>query len=139
MRKIILLILIILAGLACIIGYLLFGASAQILGQKSFGMQLTVSDTLGFNIDTNAVYFGKATPNSMVKRDIIVNNNLMERALVVFEKSGELAGWVTPSLNEFYLNPGESKSVTLTAKIPNDAKMAEYSGKIVVYFMKAHN
>ena len=139
MNKLFAILCIVLVLILAVSTYAFFGFSSQVLGSKTFGMFLTVGDKLGFNIDSNAVYFGKTTPDSMAKRDMLVSNNFDEKVLVTIEKSGALAEWVTPSLKNFYLNAQESKTITLTVTVPSDAKKADYTGLVTVYYIKAND
>lgn len=121
-------------------GYFVFVNPAnQTIGQKSFGMFLTVGDRVGFNIDSNAVYFGKTLPGSMAKRDLIVSNDFEERVLVIVETTGDFSKWVSWSESNFYLNPNDVKNITLTASVPNNAQLGDYFGSVTVYFVKAQN
>jgi len=139
MNKILIILFIILAAIIALSVYMWSGFGSQIIGAKSFEMFLTVGDKIGFNIDTNAVYFGKTLPDSAAKRDLLISNDFNEKVLVAVEKSGDLAGWVEPSQNDFYLNAKESKTITLTATVPADAKKSDYFGVVTVYYIKAHN
>ena len=139
MNKILPALCIIFGAIILLAAYAWLGAGSQVLGTKSFGMFLTVGDKLGFNIDSNAVYFGKSIQGSFAKRDLLVSNNFSEKVLVDIEKSGDLGAWVEPDLKEFYLEGGETKTITLLATIPPDAKKADYNGLVTVYYIKAHN
>lgn len=48
----------------------------------------------------------------------------------VMEKGGELADWITVSPMEFDLKAGDTKDITVTLTVPEDAKLGSYKGYI---------
>ena len=98
----------------------------------SVGMHLKVADYMGFNVDTDAMYFGTVGPGSVAERDLEVNNELSVPREVVVQLSGELAPWVKPDEGTFILAPNENRSIKFTASPPEDAEFGEYNGTITL-------
>jgi len=48
----------------------------------------------------------------------------------IMEKGGELADWITISPMEFNLKAGDTKDITVTLTVPEDAKLGSYEGYI---------
>ena len=48
----------------------------------------------------------------------------------IMEKGGELAGWITISPMEFDLKAGDTKNITVTLTVPEDARLGSYTGYI---------
>jgi hypothetical protein len=100
----------------------------------SYPMYLTIGSVVGVNIDTDAVWFGVIAPNGTSSRFLNISSS--EKNLVSIKLSGELAEWVTVSDNNFAIDANETKSITVVASAPMDAKYGDYEGKLAVYFRK---
>ena len=95
---------------------------------------LVIGDSLGFNVDTDAIYFGTTIPGSSVSREVYLNNTLCEKAKVVIDVEGDLKNWISISDNRFILLKEEGKSVEFTVSPPEDVEKGNYSSKIMFYF-----
>ena len=117
---------------------ILLTASAFIMAHQpevvEVRMQLNVADYTGFNLDTDALYFGAISPGGSGTRDLnMVNDRSGPRKVSVFLE-GELAGWVQPSEGSFVIDGGGSKAVTFKVSVPPSAVTGEYSGTIRLVF-----
>jgi len=54
----------------------------------------------------------------------------------IMEKAGTLADWITISTLEFDLKAGDTKDITVTLTVPEDAKLGEYTGTLTAVGQK---
>jgi len=100
---------------------------------KEFDMHLEVSDMVGFNVDTDALYFGAGPPGSVHLRDIRVWNDEDVTEIVKIKTEGELAKYVRIEESKFELTPNETRRITLTAIVPGNAQNGtKYAGKVII-------
>ncbi|HIJ99790.1 TPA: hypothetical protein H1011_03130 [archaeon] len=131
-------IVVFLAVLAALIA--LSGPSYEYELQK-LDMHLTVGNRLGFNVDSDAVYFGTIFPGGTSTREITIFNNETRDAYVTIGAKGELSGWVSLSRNNFTI-PGKSgTSFKVTASPPGSAAQGNYSAVLQIFlrYQKADN
>lgn len=103
---------------------------------KTLEIQLKVANHLGFNTDTDKIYFGTIPPGNVGSREVIVENNEYKKSIVRLKIRGELERWVAVSENNFILEQGGSKIVKVTASVPKDAELKDYEGKLVITFTR---
>ncbi|HIK01554.1 TPA: hypothetical protein H1008_00355 [archaeon] len=131
-------IVVFLAVLAALIA--LSGPSYDYEIQK-LDMHLTVGNRLGFNVDSDAVYFGTIFPGGTSTREITIFNNETRDAYVTIGAKGDLSGWVSISKNNFTI-PGKSgTSLKVTASPPGSASHGNYSAILQIFlrYQKADN
>ena len=98
-------------------------------------MYLTVGDYVGFNVDTDAIYFGVINKSGSGSRIIDIKNTDVPY-MVNIESYGELAKWVYVSENNFLIRPYENKSLKVTVLVPPDAAYGNYAGLLKVILRK---
>ncbi|MFH1064363.1 MAG: hypothetical protein V1729_04745 [Candidatus Woesearchaeota archaeon] len=98
-------------------------------------MKLEISEQSSFNTDTDALNFGKAQIGNSNSRMIMISHDYSRPLLITFKKEGDISPFIVIP-EQFYLEPGLSKEVTLTAKIPPGAVLGGYSGRLTVYFRR---
>ena len=54
----------------------------------------------------------------------------------IMEKAGALAEWITISTLEFDLKAGDTKDITVTLTVPEDARLGEYTGTLTAVGQK---
>ena len=130
-KKILIVLAISLCGGAVLFGIFMFESETLV---SSADMYLTVGDTVGFNGDTDAIWFGIVPPGGTGIKHINIAAD--ETGEFVIKLHGELASWVSVSDNNFILNRGENRSVSIFASVPLDAKYRDYNGTLEVYIRK---
>lgn len=97
-------------------------------------MHLTIGNTTGVNVETDAIYFGTIKPGNSVTKIITIENS-EQKHRVVIKTSDEFRNWLhyEPIL---IMEPGEKKEISLTAAIPKDAEYGTYQGKLKVKFYR---
>lgn len=94
-------------------------------------MHLEIGDRLGFNLDTDALYFGKVIPGtSSVTKFANVSNTEDYPVVVNIKMCGELGEWVIISEDKFVLKGGEVKELSLSALPPEGTPFGNYTGKL---------
>lgn len=101
-------------------------------------MQLQVSDYVGFNIDTDAIYFGTVTPGGSSERIVTINNTEQYSTRVRILTGGDLAQWVSASENNFRINPLEERNITLKVKVPANTSYGNYTGIVKIRLKKIY-
>lgn len=97
-------------------------------------VQLTVSNIIGFNVGTDALYLGAVPPGNSANRMIHIRNDRFLFGRVNIKTEGAPADWLYVSDNNFYLKKDETKDINVRAVVPKDAAYGEYNGTIKVYF-----
>lgn len=99
-------------------------------------IQLKVDNYLGFNVDTDKIYFGVIPPGNIGARKVEIENNEHEKSVVRLKVFGELKGWVVVSENNFALKKGESKTVKVEVYVPEGAELKDYDSKLIIIFTR---
>ncbi len=123
---------VIVLGLALLFSALMFFLSS-FLSYEQIPIQLTVSDDVGFNVGTDALYFGSVPPGSSAHRVIHVRNDRFLFGRVNIKVFGEVAAWTSVTDNNFYLANNEIEDVRISVRIPADASHRDYNGTLRVY------
>lgn len=103
---------------------------------RTLDIRLAVANRLGFNIDTDKIYFGTIPPENSGQRRVIIENREYRKSVIRLKVYGELKDWVTVSDNNFALKKGESKTVALKVAIPKDAELKDYKSKLIITFTR---
>jgi hypothetical protein len=114
---------------------LLFFSGFIIYKSYNIMMSIEVANSSAFNTDTGSIDFGKAAPGNSNTRSIILVHDFAKPLLVHFRAKGNISQFV-PVPDDFYLEPGLSKEVSISAIIPGDARHGSYEGKLTVYFRR---
>jgi hypothetical protein len=99
-------------------------------------MNLEVADTAAFNLDTDALHFGRVTTGDVGIRTVNITNTLSEPVIAEFRITGELEAWAAIDDNNVPLYPGAAKKLNVTVSVPEDAEFGKYKGKLIVIFKK---
>ncbi len=103
---------------------------------EEFDMDVYVGRITGFNVDTDAIHFGIVPPTGVSERKIKLKSGPF-RSLVTIESYGDIAEWVGVSDNNFIMEPGGNKSITVHVIVPSDAAVPGYEdGKLRIVFKK---
>ena len=101
-----------------------------------FDMYLTVSDHVGVNVGTSAIFFGTTFPGGSSNRLVMLNNSYSFPVKVELYDSGDLSRWVYFSDNGFTIEPNVNGTVRVGVAIPEDSKYGNYTGKLRIVFRK---
>jgi len=103
---------------------------------RTLDIRLTVGNHIGFNTDTDKLYFGTLPRGNTASRNIVIENKEYEKSVVRLKVYGEIKGWVAVSENNFILKQGESKKVVIEAIAPEDAELKSYDSRLIVVFTR---
>lgn len=135
-RKRVILLSIILIVIAASIAYSL-SESLFVYSVVEFDMHAKVVEgkMVGVNIDTDALYFGKIRKGGLSTRWIIVDNQDEDPHLIRIRTFGDLSKWVYVSDNNFILANNESRRVTVSCDVPQEAEVGNYTGRLQVVYL----
>jgi hypothetical protein len=106
---------------------------------NEYAMNVYVGDKVGFNLDTDKLFFGIITPGGVGIKSINVSNTYAKPLKVRLAASGDLAKWAgisNETANPFILQPNETQNVKIIVNIPsylNKSNTIMYEGKLKVY------
>lgn len=92
---------------------------------------LSVGNHTGFNVGTDAIYFGTMLPETSAKRFLIITNDVNTSLRIRFSYSGNVTQFVS-SVDEIVLNAMSNETVEITASVPPGTKFGDYSGKLAI-------
>jgi hypothetical protein len=121
--KKILLVLVFLSAL-CTYIILNFLSEQKIVDYK---MQLTVGNHIGFDLNTSVITFGMVTPSSSAVRHLNLKNGDQKNKFQILA-FGDMASWIKLSENDFILQPYEKRTLNITAQVPENADLGNYTG-----------
>lgn len=104
---------------------------------KDIEMDLKVGDRMGFNVDTDKLWFGMTNPGGSAIREIVVSNSNEFPVTVSFFPLGDIKDIVSVSENNAVLMPAEEKTISVTASVPSGMPYGNYTGIMRVVFKKA--
>jgi len=130
--------LFLLLGLAIIavagtLGY----ARYAVLETKTLPMDLTVADTLAFNLDTDAIHFGKIPAGFEGIKNVTITNNRGIPVRAEITADGALAAWLGVDATPVLIQPRSNHTVVLTASVPKETPLGKYEGTLIVRFKRA--
>ena len=100
-------------------------------------MEMKVSDHVGLNINSSAIYFGKVTKGTTAERRVNFTNNYKFPVKVEINTGGNISEFVSVSENQFIIYPGEEKNIIYYAKPHEDTPMVTYTGITRVVYKRA--
>ncbi len=111
----------------------------KIISYKEYDLLLKVVDDksgFGIGIIPGMIYFGKMSAGNSGMQKIILKHNYQSPVLVQIVASGNLKNWVTISDNDFVLEKDVTKTVNITATVPEGASLGNHTGKLKVYIKR---
>ena len=103
---------------------------------KELPATINVGGYLGFNIDTDKLYFGTLKAGGTASRDFSVENFGCGKCLIVIKSSGPISKWLSLSENKFKMVKGEKKAIYVDVVIPGGTPEGTYNGTVKIYFWK---
>jgi len=129
-------------GLFIIIGLITAGLTSLIYSYvivdevRVYKSSVIVSDFVGIDASRDSLRFGAVTPGGTSKRNITISNTRTYGLRTNIMATGNLSPMVKFSDNYFWLEPNESRTVSLMAFVPSDAAQGTYNGTIKFYFKR---
>lgn len=122
--------------IAAIVVLAIIGAywSFQPIAERSIQAQVTIDNKIGFNLDTDKLYFGRVPENGFSSRDMMVSYD--KDAFVIITAQGDLAPWIYASEDSFFLPADTSRKVTFNLKPASGMPLGKYSGVVIFSFYR---
>lgn len=102
-------------------------------------IKVTNTTTIGFNTQTDALYFGTVPRGygSAVRKFDVKNNFDHIVNVEIYATGSELAQWISINNNyTFTLLPKEDKRIEITATVPNNTNIGNYSAELIIKMFK---
>jgi hypothetical protein len=129
-------VLILLFVIISTISTYIFYKNFVIFDVQETKMYLNVSNgTVGINVDTDALYFGKIPRGGIGTRNISLSNYDSNPHIIHIKLYGDFADWVYVSKNNFVIKPNSTEVVEVFVYVPNDAQIGNYTGTLRVEFL----
>ena len=128
--------LLILAILATAAAIAIFYSFYVIKEVKTIDMHVKVEDYVGFNLDTDKLYFGTVMPGGSAKRSISIFHNYTYPVKVKIFIQGYISNWVKADKTEFTVQPNEKLDVPFNVYVPKETPYGNYTGKIKLVFTR---
>jgi len=119
-----------------IAGTLLFYNFFIVLDVEEIGIDLTIGDHIGFNIDTDAIHFGTLPKGAEGKRKITIENKFDRTVRTNIKIGKDISKFISVSENNFKLKANEEKNVTFIAKAPLDEEFRMYNSTVRIFFTR---
>ena len=87
---------------------------------------------IGFNLDSDAMHFGKMPSGGSSERFIVLKNNRNRSVGIRIYGQGEISKYMLVEENEFFLGPGESRKIRFAVMAPNTITTNGVDGKIII-------
>ena len=136
MRSIVLLVLIICVALVSAGVTAVLYANWYTLDTITLYAELQVSDSVGFNADTDGLFFGRGLQGGGVTRSVDIRNVYGTPIRVYVLAGGPIAQFISVE-QPIELDTGESKRVDVAALIPADTPFGNYTGAVSFFYRRA--
>ena len=91
---------------------------------------------VGFNLNTDKLYFGTVMPGGSGKRAINIFHNYTYPIKVKIFITGYISNWVKADKTEFTVQPNETINVPFTVNVPKGTPYGNYTGKAKLVFAR---
>ena len=103
---------------------------------KTIDMHVKVDDYVGFNLNTEKLYFGTVMPGAAGLRGVNIFSNYTYPVKVKIFVQGYISNWVKPDKTEFTVQPNETVNVQFTVYVPKGTHYGNYTGKAKMVFTR---
>jgi hypothetical protein len=114
----------------------IFLINSNVLEIRELDTDVTVHNSIGFNLDSDALHFGIVPPGGVGNRNITITNNFNQDCIVNIKFQGEMSDWLDVSENNFELKQNEKKDLKFVIKPPEYMGKKDYNSKIIMIFLK---
>jgi hypothetical protein len=113
------------------------GYSLVQLTEMKTDINVTNENKIGFNLDKDALHFGRVPGGGYGERMLEINNTFGYAVRVKVYATGGMKDLVSADPGNFRLGAGEGRLVLLKADAPRTTAKTDYSGTIVIEIRKA--
>ncbi len=127
-----LIVAIICVLIIIVMAFYLINSFMRISSIKTYDINFTIADRVGFDLDQESLNFGTATPGGLSHRTIEITSDRPLKVHIVVQ--GEVKNWVNFSENDFILDG--KKEIGFSIKAPAGTPFGNYAGKVTMFFIK---
>jgi hypothetical protein len=109
---------------------------SRIVHVESFPLDVRVTEGkhMGFNVDPDGFHFGRVPRGAMGNREISIA--AQDDVRVHISPRGKISSWLSYPDN-ILIAQGNTRNITLTIIIPEDAEIGTYNGTVTFILKKA--
>ena len=137
MNRNLVLLLIVTLVCAAVFGTTWWYFNHDVLQVINIPMDVKVEDHMAFNVDGDALHFGKVAPGTSSDRGFVLNSTFDVLVLAELRFSGQMAPWMSVTQGFIYLAPHGTQQVNITVTAPDDATRGIYNGTMTAIFRRA--
>jgi hypothetical protein len=130
-KKIIILIVLIMS-IIILLGVLYIFFKQPPVKYKELDVRFNIGNYTGFDVNNSGLYFGTLMPSQTGTRFILLQNDddIPARFTIIYE--GNNTEWVIFG-RSIVVNPYDNYTLNFSLKVPSDALIGNYSGKVKIY------
>lgn len=121
---------VILIGLIGIIAIGILFANYSVLEKREYVVKFEIGGRAGFDLNSSALTFGRVPVGSSATRSIFIENGFNREVFVSLSSSREISDVFSISENDFWLEPGENKTLSFFVHAYPEASTGAYNGKV---------
>jgi hypothetical protein len=130
MKRIHALTILVAAGLATVLlTVTVYESGASI---QRIPMDVQIADVVGFNLNTDAIHFGKVPPGQDAIKTVTLTNLKPYPRTADIVATGQLGAWVTTDEPRVTIPEHSNRSINLTLHAPQDSSFGVYTGTLNV-------
>ncbi len=109
------------------------------LSSVTYGMNITIIEGqhAGLDIRNDLLYFGKVSRGGESMRQLQLRNHDSRPLRITFHAKGPFASYLYVPENGYVLQPQEERIFNVFVRVPQDAPLGSFVGKLTVSFWKA--
>lgn len=100
-------------------------------------LDFMVGDSIGFNLDNDALHFGILPKSSAASRSFNLTNNYEYPVKINIKFDSSNVDWISIGKNGFILQPNEIKGVPISLTIPSNAEEKQYNATLKIVMLRA--
>ncbi len=106
----------------------------KIIKVEEFEVFAQISNSSGWNMETNRLNFGKMTPGGAAGRFMALKNEFEYDIIIKMRSEGEMKNWLEYP-KEIHLEPNEGKEIHIGASAPGFPR-GNYTGRFIITYYK---
>lgn len=100
--------------------------------KRKIEVKFEIGEKPGFDLDPEALTFGRIPKNSSATRNINIYNEFNHDIYISISLSKNLLGFLSVSENNFILNPQESKNISFFINSKKESELGVYEGYVII-------
>lgn len=134
-RKYLIVIILAICILSISLNFFISKNLSKTLEIKEIDSSITVSEKVGFDLNSSALIFGEVLRGGSSTKEIEIKNYFGFPIHIYVYGKDSMKDFITPF--EEVLEKDENKTLKITASVPFNYNSGEYKGKVVIRIEKA--